>query len=176
MKTLIKLNFIILLMFAACKRDPNSRDEPLCSARSNNVSNLLKLNGMYYYISQANSERAFIYILNANGTIGRTGTDLPLTNAQTKLTSPEFISFISDNKSYWGVYHIEGSNILIDTWHADSNGKDYGYRWAGEILSDTSFRIISSSLCNGSEFRNEDEVYYFYPLENKPDSVTSLIP
>ncbi|MEZ4798203.1 MAG: hypothetical protein R2809_00200 [Flavobacteriales bacterium] len=69
------------------------------------------------------------------------------------------------------------SNIYIDTWHAIAgNGKDYGYRWTGEILSDTSFRIVSSQLCNGSEFSALNEIYYFHPLESKPDSVTSLIP
>jgi hypothetical protein len=163
-------------MCIACKKDPNRGDEPLCSARSENNTNALRLGGFYYYQSSLNPERVSIYILNSNGTLGDTGIELPLTNAQSKFNSASFLSYISDNKSYWGVYHIEGANIKIDTWHADSNGKDYGYRRKGEILSDTSFVITSSELCNGSEFRNRYEVYYFYPLNNKPDSVTSLIP
>ena len=84
--------------------------------------------------------------------------------------------FIDDRKSYWGVYHIEDSNIFIDTWHITSNGINKGYRWSGEILSDSSFRITSSSLCDGAEYRTLNRLYYFHPLTNKPDSVTSLIP
>lgn len=115
-------------------------------------------------------------MLNSNGTVGETGMDLPISNAQTHLNSASFINYASDNKGYWGVYHIEGSSIKIDTWHVDTNGKDYGYRWSGEILSDTSFRISSSARCDGSERESRDRVYYYYPLTNKPDSVTSLIP
>jgi hypothetical protein len=167
---------LLVLVVSSCRRDPNSGDEPLCSSRANNVSNSLRLDGLYYYISPANTEQASVYILNANGTIGDTGLNLPISNASATLNSTSFINYVYDNKSYWGVYRIEGSNIQIDTWHANSNGKDYGYRWSGEILSDSCFKIMNSSRCDGSEFRSRDELYYFYPLENKPDSVTSLIP
>lgn len=168
--------FIILLELSSCKPDPNGGDEPLCSSRANNFSNSLRLGGMYYYQSQGNTEEAFVYILNANGTLGETALGLPLSNAEEVFGSSAFLRTISDNKNYFGVYHIEGSNIYIDRWHGDSNGRDYGYRWSGEILSDSSFIIISSSRCDGSEFRSRNQVYYFYPLENKPDSITSLIP
>ena len=171
-----KLFPLLLIICIACKKDPNRGDEPLCSLRSENNSNALRLGGFYYYQSSLNPERVSIYILNSNGTLGDTGIELPLTNAQSKFNSASFLSYISDNKSYWGVYHIEGANIKIDTWHANSNGKDFGYRWSGDILSDTSFRITSSALCDGSEYTSLDRLYYFYPLSNKPDSVTSLIP
>ena len=167
---------ILLSAISSCKPDPNSGDEPLCSSRSNNVSNSLRLGGMYYYISPAVSEQAFVYILNANGTLGETALGLPLSNAEAVFGSSAFLRTIRDNKNYFGVSHIEGSNIYIDRWHGDSNGRDFGYRWSGEILSDTSFKIISSSRCDGSERDSRDKVYYFYPLESKPDSVTSLIP
>ncbi len=175
------MKYIFLICFAvilnlSCKEVSEQGDEPLCSSRSVNSSNALRLGGFYFSTSSLSPGRAFIYILNSNGTLGNTSMGLPLSNAQSNFSSSSFLNYISDNKSYWGVYHIESSSIYIDTWHASSNGKDYGYRWTGEILSDTSFRILSSQLCNGSEFRSEDEVYYFYPLENKPDSVTSLIP
>jgi hypothetical protein len=169
------LFFILLLELSSCKPDPNSRDEPLCSSRVNNVSNSLRLGGIYYYISPAVSEHAFVFILNANGTVGQTTVNLPLSNGVTVFSSSAFLRTIRDNKNYFGVYHIEGSNIYIDRWHGDSNGRDYGYRWSCEILSDSSFKIFSSSRCDGSELRSRDEVYNFYPLESKPDSVTSLI-
>jgi hypothetical protein len=167
---------ILLAAISSCKPDPNSGDEPLCSSRSVNSGTALRLAGFFYFQSSLNPDRVSVYILNSNGTLGNTSMGLPLSNAQSNFSSSSFLNYISDNKSYWGVYHIEGSNIYIDTWHASSNGKDYGYRWRGEILSDSSFKIISSSRCNGSEFSSENKIYYFYPLESKPDSVTSLIP
>jgi hypothetical protein len=175
------MKYIFLFCFAvilnlSCKEVSEQGDEPLCSSRANNVSNSLRLGGMYYYISPAVNEHAFVYLLNANGTVGNTTITLPLSSGVTVFSSSAFLRTIRDNKNYYGVYHIEGSNINIDTWHVSSNGIDYAYRWSGNILSDTSFRIVSSQLCNGSDFRVEDKVYYFYPLENKPDSVTSLIP
>lgn len=174
MKYTILLSFILLLS-ASCKRDVQ-KDGELCTTRSNDDSGALRLGGFYYYDSPLSSGSVSVYILNANGTVGRTGMDLPLTNASEVFSSSDFLNFASDNKGYWGVYHIVGSNIFIETWHADSNGRDDAYRWSGEILSDTSFVIKSSERCNGSEYSTENELYYFYPCENKPDSVTSLIP
>ena len=175
------MKYIIITCFAvlfnlSCKEVSEQGDEPLCGSRSVNSGTALRLGGFYYSTSNLSPGRAFIYILNSNGTLGRTSLELPLSNAQSNFSSSSFMNYMSDNKGYWGVYRIEGSNIYIDTWHASSNGKDYGYRWRGEILSDSSFKIFSSSRCDGSELRSRDEVYNFYPLESKPDSVTSLIP
>ena len=174
MKYPILLSFILLLS-ASCKRDVQ-KDGELCTTRSNDDSGALRLSGFYYYESSLNPGRAYIYILNANGTVGRTSMEFPLSNAEARFNSSSFINYASDNKGYWGVYHIVGSNIFIETWHVDSNGRDDAYRWSGEILSDTSFVIKSSERCNGSEYSTENKLYYFYPCENKPDSVTSLIP
>ncbi len=173
---LFKLLLLSLIVCASCKKDPNRGDEPLCSERSVNNSSALRLGGIYYFESSGNPGYAYLFILNANGTVGDTGIEMPLKDASNKFSSPSFRNFMSDNKSYWGVYHINGSRIHIDTWKDKGDTKDYGYRWSGDILTDTSFQITSGGFCDGSNSITMNKIYYFYPVSNKPDSVTSLIP
>ena len=173
---LLKLLVAILILCASCEKNPNLGDLPLCSERAVNNSNALRIGGMYYFESSANPGYAYIFLLNANGTVGETGIEMPLSDAPAKFSSSSFLNYIKNNKDYWGVYHIEGSKIYIDTWRSDGNNKDFGNRWSGDILSDTSFTITSRNSCDGSSPKSVNKTYYFYPLSSKPDSVTSLIP
>lgn len=170
-----KLFPLLVIICIACKKNSNGGEDPLCSKRAENNSNQLKLNG-FYYLQTESSEYLYIYILNQNGTLGRTTIPGPLSSAEAYLNSSSFLNAIEDSKSYWGVYHVSGSSIDIDTWHANSNGRNFGFRWSGNILSDTSFIVTNNARCDGSDFEIYNKTYYFYPTSSKPDSVTSLIP
>jgi hypothetical protein len=75
----------------------------------------------------------------------------------------------------WGIYSINGANIIIENWYPSENGFPVYIR-SGQIQNDSTFHINQSKRCNGSDSEIENILFQYEKIEQKPDSLNQYIP
>lgn len=80
------------------------------------------------------------------------------------------------HKGDWGVFDVKGGELRIDYWGSHINGCVTTIQMRGEVVSDTSFRILHYRYGLEESFEPTDAMFYFKAYSPKPDSVVSFIP
>jgi hypothetical protein len=159
----------ILTFSLGCKKP--KKDKKLSISQTPNNSNLLKLNGYYYYEYSGNNELIKdVYLFYRDGQIisfsisgGNGFLDL-----ENYLVSDRFKSQIQSNKDMHGLYLIENQNLVTEKWAANESGYLVN-RSEGLILNDSTFEISNTGASGNL-------LYKFKSYSPKPDSTNKFIP
>ncbi|WP_425236608.1 hypothetical protein [Ulvibacterium sp.] len=171
----------VVLLLSSCFL-VTGKDEKLTMDRVPNDSRKLRLDGYFIRPSCDSKKQDCIYnlfFLFRNGILFTTGVvafdKKQLDKIRDSTLSKEFISRNANVKFNWGVYQIEGNNIVFEKWY--HSGKNYTYVKSGLVLNDTTFVILSSKRSHWPEEGSEEvkETYHFVEFHNKPDSTTVFI-
>jgi|JI10StandDraft_1071094.scaffolds.fasta_scaffold257328_1 hypothetical protein len=174
MKSLLII--FVILITCSCKKSREKNDDELCTSRNINTTNALRLNG-YYYHEYGDGQYRIIYIFYQNGIVVYPGvlSNSEFDNVQDYLSSNSFLTKYKANKLMWGIYSINGANIIIENWYPSENGFPVYIR-SGQIQNDSTFHINQSKRCNGSDSEIENILFQYEKIEQKPDSLNQYIP
>ena len=74
---------------------------------------------------------------------------------------------------WWGLFEIEDSIISLE-YYLPSMYEHHTYLMRGQILNDTTFRMIEGKESNKSDYESIDYLYRFHKTEVKPDSTNNF--
>ncbi len=157
------------------------RTAKILTPRVNNLTNTINLQGYYYYEvkDSLNKDRVLIYFLYSNGVLLFCGSVEKKDFGQMeKYINHEFLSkyVFSNDISAWGVYKIDGNEILKEQWYPfDFAAGVPTYISKGEIMNDTTFVLKKISRPNGKDLTLINETYHFRQFSPKPDSTNNFI-
>ena len=166
-----KLIIFFFLILYSCWRE----DDLLRNERIDYFGNELRIDGFYYSYDQGKIinviflyRNGIYFLVNSDGK-ERTNPDEVVT-----LLTKEHIERCKTNKVLWGIFLLNGNDILIEKWAFAGPGWKSTVIESGTILSDTSFIITKR---NDSRAGNKEAVYeyFFYPHSPKPDSTNIFI-
>jgi len=177
--TIILLTFLVTIF--ACKKESKeeieARDDKLTLQRTNYTGNELRIDGYYYSVWSGGFYDMRIFY--GNGIVKNIGSP---TNGTTLPEADNYISAmraeIISKKHGWGVFIINGGNIILEEWRQD-NTKLIAFTREGTILNDTTFKFIQGYRLVGgvkTEVSALDETFYFRQYIPKPDSTNQYIP
>lgn len=142
--------------------------------------NQLRIDG-YYYHKASDSKCYNIYFFYTDGVVLYGGGDSsqPLGKREMKFSNEDWIKFVENTQTWWGVYQIEGNSIKFEMWYPSNTWYLLAYISSGKILNDTTFVITSSE--RSSRFwskgsMKENDMYHFRKFSPKPDSTNRFIP
>jgi hypothetical protein len=184
----IKHTILVSILYSclcsiSCKKINEYRDAKLILKKQNYTGNELRINGYYYNTYSYNGSTNYnIYFFYRNG-IKLYGTsvnvaDLPAMEQQ--YMDGTYANNSRMYKSDWGVFQIEGSTLLSESWSA-SDGRLPAYRSEAQIINDSTFQVIKRweikrcKLKNLEDFSSNPEIYHFKQLAIKPDSINSFV-
>ncbi len=173
MKFLIIL--VIMIYSNSCTKEILS-DDKLSLVKTIYSGNQLRIDG--YYFQEMDNNVYTIYFFYADGTVLYGGGSFPISeieNHEVEFTSQEWITAVKKSKIRWGLFQIEGNNLLFERWYPSSGGPMPAYIRSGEILNDTTFVITKSVRPKTGEEKELNEVYHFRAFSPKPDSTNSFI-
>lgn len=175
MRRNILLIMLLLCMFS-CKRCKEEEPLSLCSQSQNYEGFELKTEG-YYYLEYDNPLRRNILFLYKNGVVlyGGMTYQTELSGKEDAFMNGSYHQQIFNSESYWGLFHVSGSSIFYELWYPSSSQWIPAIR-EGVILNDTTFQIIKSYRCDGSENNAKSEIYHFKRFTPKVDSTNQFVP
>jgi hypothetical protein len=172
--------------------------EPLVSSKRDYIGQNLKTEGYYYLYSNYSNSTGYkadlfdCFILYKNGIYYNVSKG----SYDTKLNISENLKKLDTNINYhvtkqqdflsqrpnWGVFHIIGSEIEIESWVFSSGGGDYPTRiLKGEIKNDstihfhTKLESVPLQANRKKKTFSIDETYHFRQFSPKPDSTNKFI-
>lgn len=173
MRYLIAFSFFLL----GCEK--LFKDDVLSIPQTSYQGNQLRIDG-YYYKSNPNSSYV-VYIFYRNGTILSAGSFMNsnLSDIETTLQDPSWISAKDDYKFNYGRFLIDGDSIQFERWYPGSPPLP-AYVRVGNILNDTTFVVKEVyRMKNGEKTEEEsgrNEIYHFKQFSPKPDSTNQFVP
>ena len=174
-KTVLVLLFAVLF-YLKCSWFEDQEDQ-LSFSRTPYKENKLKLDGYYYRSSSNNYIEIYFFYRNGNLLYG-TATNLGgLENLESMFSNGKYYEHAKNDKTDWGVFRITGNTTEYERWvPADGMGSAPVYRYAGTILNDTTFQMLSYCRVDGTDENPYNYVFKFKQFSPKPDSVTKFIP
>lgn len=174
MKLFPLLPLILSLCIFSCSKE---EEELKLGTAKENYNGSLRTDGYYsLIISNDAEERALSYILYRDGTLLYGGA--PLTSdvsaRETEFSNGTWTIAAAGEKTFWGIYQVDGNEITFDQWYIRDGGVLASYQTTGTILNDSTF-IMSSSNREGLDGVPLEEVYHFKPLSEKPDSINQFL-
>jgi hypothetical protein len=136
-------------------------------AKTANNSNNLKLDGYYYCQNDGGSS---VFILYRDGVYFDPGFIMnvsSLSKLDTEITTSYGSSFWN-----WGLYQLNGNNLIIERWLPGSGGP-YPTQINKGFIADNKTILISG--LRGSKHENEIDTFRFRYLFPKPDSTNTFI-
>lgn len=170
--------FIILAMFALAGCGKLFKDDELTIIRQPYNGNELRTDGYYYYQWVNDTTHLNILFLYKNGIVLAIPNALSteeLPEWEESFRNGEFYNRYKDDKSFWGVFSIEGNSIIYEKWGINQGGGMPVGQFKGPILSDTNFQIISFLEPKTGIVQEIDYLYHFKPFSPKPDSTNIFI-
>lgn len=161
--------FFNMVIFESCSKI--LVDDNLTLKRSNYTGIELNINGVYYYYmySENNIDYYDTYILYRNGIVRYGGTINNLNDINNEILD-------GTKKDHWGIYKINNTQIMIETWQPANTMSGYSvYMQEGIILNDKSFKLIYIYKSNSSDKRIIDKIYTLKEINPKPDSTNNYI-
>jgi hypothetical protein len=143
------------------------------------TGNELKIEGYYYRIDAYGYHSTYFFFLNGvmlDG--GGVGGGVKLADWENEVRNGQLHEFAIALKHHWGVFIVKNKLIAFEKWVPRNGGDEVtkAYRYSGEILNDTTFRIVSTERVDGSNSQIVDWVFHFKQFTPKPDSTNSFIP
>ena len=169
MKYLIAISFI-MLMASSCLDFVIPED--LTLPKRPYTGDELRIDGYYYYdyLPVDSEEYVHTYFLYENGII----LDGGITD-EDEFTTQEWIDHVKKYRHRWGLFNIDGDNIVFERWMPRSPAQPVVFIHQGKILNDTTFHISSMSRLDGSDKREVDRTYHFKQFSPKPNSTNKYI-
>jgi hypothetical protein len=170
---LILIMLGIILSSNSCIKNILADDELTLEKRPY-VGNQLRIDGYYYLLDDYGINATYFFY--QNGIIIHRGGWIS-NNLEELEHNFETINWneIKDNKLKWGVFQVDGNEILFERWYPSSGGPTPAYIRSGEILNDTTFLITKSVRPKTGEEKELNEVYHFREFSPKPDSTNIFI-
>lgn len=166
---------LVTLLSQGCDIIAFCKDAELGSARQNNTSNRLRLAGYYYGdVTELNPTSSEVYLFYQNGVFYNYNS-VDIKNAMSGQVQLDNFDLRTKHKSFWGIYKIENDFIEIRYWLPSINGCVKLFVGKGEILNDTTFKLISTKVGRGGDPLMVDDTFRFYPYSPKPDSIVNFI-
>lgn len=162
-----------LLFLISCKEEVEPK---LSTQREMFTGNQLRTDG-YYSLPYDNGElRNLNYIFYKDGTLLFGGSPLVSDKSKREAEYGNGIwnEIAAPEKTFWGLFIIDGSDITFDQWQLRDGGVLASYKTHGKILNDTTF-VMTSTTRYGFEGIALDEVYRFTHLSQKPDSTNQFL-
>ena len=172
-----KVKLILLLfLLSSCEKCKESTNEQLCYKSEEFNSGNLRLDGYYYRQIDDSPARREIIFLYMDGTMlhGEMVDMDELAARELDYSNGAYYSSIKENEHYWGSFKVSGGWIAYEKWYPSTNYW-LAYIRDGEILNDSTFRIVKSYRCDGSEQRAKDELFQFKHFPSKPDSTNKFV-
>ena len=173
MKSSLILSLAVILLFNSCKEDPEPK---LGTKKTDYIGNQLRTDG-YYSLTYDNGESRFLnYILYRDGTLLFGGSPLTsqISDRELDYNNGKWNEVAAPEKTFWGVFTIDASDITFDQWQLRDGGVLASYKTYGKVLNDTTF-VMTSTTRYGFEDISLDEIYRFQPLTQKPDSINQFL-
>jgi hypothetical protein len=155
------------------------KDTPLTLEKKKFESNSIKTDGYYFSLATKRDwDFRRIYFFYKNGITwygGSFDASTPLDKRESKFKSIEYNKAMKNDKTGWGVFHIDNDKIQFETWEPSSGGPLKTVIRSGQIINDTSFVI--TNLYGGYTKRNypKNDTFYFHAFSPKPDSTNAFI-
>jgi hypothetical protein len=168
----------ILALYSSCSKDKIWKDDDLSIQRADYNGTELKTNG-YYFNKWGDPEINSIYFFYSNGVLLKGGSPYvnDISQREQDFKNGVYYEFAKKTKYLWGVFIIDSNVVKFEKWYP-SEPPYWSYVNEGLILNDTTFVIKSKyRMKDGkkTEYSELDEVYYFKPFPNKPDSTNSFV-
>lgn len=166
---------LFVIVASSCQKCKESNEE-LCSSPVLYSGNELQTDG-YYYKEYANPDRREILFLFRNGVVldGEIVDMTLLPAKEEEYMNGYYYNLIQSSMSYWGNFNISGNTIEYELWFPSTN-RYVPYVNHGVIINDTTFQIVMSYRCDGTNFNQRADTYHFKKFGPKPDSTNQFVP
>ena len=154
---------ICLILLLALSTTSCNKCEPLYFERTPYFGDEVRTDGFWYHVSYSQydwmSDWMNLYFLYRDGTFLMASAPHTTDPNEVTIDSISHHGYDYNNQRHWGLFKVE-DGILQRTewfWPGPGSGKALLYNYV--IINDTCIKR-----------EGEDEYYYFYPFEYKPDS------
>lgn len=172
---------ILVILFSICSCE-KFIEWDLNNRRTTYSGEELRTDGYYYCnLNLKYGDYIDIFFLNRNGTIlyANTIKEENIIDKEERFESGEFYNdYASNERSCWGIFFIEPYEISFEKWEEEQNGGYHIYLYKGDIINDTTFRILERyryKKGREEEYESRNMTYHFKKFANKPDSTCSYI-
>jgi hypothetical protein len=165
----------VFLVLSSCKGCKEKESDELCSKKTPYLSNDLRVDG-YYYVDYDNPPGRKIIFLFRNGVLlyGSLVDMEELSIYEESYSNGSYYNAARANENVWGNFRLAGSSIFYEKWYPSTNNQ-VAFIHEGEILTDSTFRIIKTYRCDGSGPVAENELFQFKHVPSKPDSTNQFV-
>ncbi len=167
---------LIILLFSQMQSCfwMNEEDESFYYKKSPYYGNEMKINGYYY--SAFFEDWISILIYYQNGVVIDGGAVKSLCQLEDDIISGKFYESRKENIESWGVFMVDGFNIVRESIEAIGWTHRISFLYYGEILNDTTIQFYTKkeTYSNAKEQKYE-RLYYFKEFSPKPDSTNVFI-
>ena len=145
------------------------------------TGNELQIDGYYYHIEQQSNgtnKIIYIYCFYRNSVLLSMGGGAYSFEEADEYIRKNFIEGSrSPNYEYlsWGLFAVVNKNIKFERYYPQEGLIRWTYVREGKILNDTTFHITTIYRSDGTERREENEIYHFRKFSPKPDSTNNFI-
>ena len=181
-KILILSAIVLAVVFSSCKK--MFEDEELSMERVDYTGTELRTDGYYYFRNRYvydgkqfdQIEHRFLF-RNGVSTDGGVCDYSVMGMVEDNIRNGTYYDKLKGNKSRWMVFRISDYTIEFEGW-TWGDGGDYKlstFREYGEIINDTTFRLIKEDYKGKVIEYLPDVIYHFKQFSPKPDSTNSFI-
>jgi hypothetical protein len=166
------LTIAVILTMNNCRKE--KKDDVLSLKREPYTGSELRIDG--YYFNKYGTGNLTVYFFYDNGIL-LYGSSFPidhLSEHESDYIDGEHYEFAKNLKYYWGVFNINGGEIMFERWYP-SQPPLRAFISSGTILNDTTFHINRFYHSDGSVSDEVNETYHFRQFTPKPDSTNIFI-
>jgi hypothetical protein len=178
--SIVRLCLYVLpvVLFTACLlEDDDHPDQSLCSGRTPNTSNALRIHGFYYRAYDISTIPQYdVICLFRNGILLDLGrlSQGEWDNLDDYLEDNFYFEDGDRSKLDWGIYHLTDTTISYQKWYLGEE-QLLVFQMDGNLLNDSTFHIIDRHPCYDDNHSTRDLIYNFLPFQLRPDSTTTRI-
>jgi len=115
-----KISLILFLSLIVCHCGYiTGVDDSLTISRKVYTGNDLRVDGYYYrYLGEGTNRQISIYFLFRNGILLWAGpfADSTIATVEEQFRSGFYYNAVKEDKASWGVFEVDGSNIIYEKW------------------------------------------------------------
>ena len=168
--------YLALTILCSCKQCKDDIPNELCSKKTPMSLGSLRTDGYYFrQIDEAPARREILFLYN-DGVLLYGGLVYmeDLGQKEQEYSSGEYYNFAKSNQNLWGNFRIVDSEISYERWHPSTNYQ-LAFVSKGFLLNDSSFRMVMTSRCDGTEWHSNQDDFQFKSFTSKPDSTNQFV-
>jgi hypothetical protein len=167
---------VAIIILSSCNSCKENKTEQLCSNRTPFVGNELRLDGYYYKQYDESPARREIIFLYRNGVLLHGGMVylVDLVEMEESYASGGYYNLARNDQNVWGNFRLSNVIFSYEKWYPSTNNQ-LAFMNVGEIVNDTTFQILSSFRCDGSQKITVNDLFLFKHFPSKPDSTKQFL-